>query len=122
MIDTVTLENVEIVHRNFLGEKAHYIEILLSQANAKTLIANGWDVYSHSSILRIHISFDIFRPCIFLITKQGKSRIGSREELAILSDIKFKTVDVIIGPYKFKEGTTTDIKASVRSMYATIEE
>jgi hypothetical protein len=137
-IEEATLENMQIMFRNFKGEGGPYnregdrnFVLRLDEQQAQAMKADGWNVKVREPreqgdgtlySLPVSVNFKGNRPpTIVLITKRNRATIPeSLVEMLDYADIEF--VDLILNPYAWKVNANTGIKAYLKAMYVTIRE
>lgn len=141
--NTVLLEGVRIIFRNFAGKEGQYNRegdrnfgvIIPDQATAEAMIADGWNVKylkpredadegddEETPWISVSVNFDKGRPPqIMQITSRGKTLLDERS-VEMLDWVDITNVDMIIRPYNWEVSGRTGIKAYLQSMYVTIEE
>lgn len=139
--NTVLMEGVRIIFRNFAGKEGQYnragdrnFAVLLDEKVAQAMAADNWNVKwlkprEHEeeenevpqAYLPVSLKFDIFPPRVVLITSRGRNNLdeGSVEMLDWANIIN---VDLIARPYEWTVNGKSGIKAYVQSLYVTIEE
>lgn len=135
--NTVLMENVKIIFRNFSGREGQYNRegdrnfcVLLDEATAEAMAADGWNVKMLSSreegepdqpYLQVTVNFKGRPPRVVMITSRGRSTLHE-EEVELLDWADIRTTDLIIRPYEWVVNGKTGIKAYLQSIYVTIEE
>jgi len=141
--NTVLMEGVQIIYRNFAGRKTTYnaegdrnFAVLLDDKTAETLAADGWNVKIRQPreddeegipqpFLPVAIKFDppapIQPPRVVLITSRGRTYLDE-SMVEMLDSADIINVDLIVNPYHYEVNDKKGIKAYVRSMYITIQE
>jgi hypothetical protein len=138
--NTVLMEGVRIIFRNFAGREGQYnregdrnFGVLLDEEVATALAADNWNVkwlrprdeeeeQSPQAWLPVSVKFDGGRPPrIVLITSRGRTTLDETQvEMLDWADII--SVDMIVRPYEWNVNQKTGIKAYLQSMYVAIEE
>jgi hypothetical protein len=137
--ETVLMEGVKIVFRNFAGKEDQYnregdrnFAVLLDDAVAKAMAEDGWNVKwlkpreddegeVEQAYLPVSLRYDVFPPNVTLVTSGSRTRLDeSNIEMLDFADIK--NVDLIVRPYTWQVQSKTGIKAYVKTMFVTIEE
>lgn len=138
--NTVLMEGVRIVFRNFAGKEGQYnregdrnFGVILPPDTAEAMLADGWNVKflkpreddeedTETPWISVSVSFDKGRPpTIMLITSRGRSALDERS-IETLDWADITNVDLIVNPYHWDVSGRSGIKAYLRSMYVTIEE
>jgi hypothetical protein len=137
--NTVMMEGVRIVFRNFAGKEGQYnregdrnFAVLLDDTVANSMAEDGWNVKwlkpreeeaeeSAQAYLQVSVSYKGRPPRIVLITSRGRSNLDENQvEMLDWADIT--NVDLIVRPYEWTVNQKTGIKAYLQSIYVTIEE
>jgi len=139
--NTVLMESVRIIFRNFSGKEEQYnregdrnFAVLLDDAVAERMAADGWNVKwlkpredseddeTPQAYLPISLNFGKGRPPrVVMITSRGRTQLDENMvELLDWADIT--NVDLIIRPYEWTVSGKSGIKAYLQSIYVTIEE
>lgn len=139
--NTVLMEGVRIVFRNFSGKEGQYnregdrnFAVLLDDTVANAMAEDGWNVKwlkpregeadedeAPQAYLQVSVNFKGRPPRIVLITSRGRTHLDeSSVEMLDWADIK--NVDLIVRPYEWVVNNKTGIKAYLQSIYVTIEE
>lgn len=137
--NTVLMEGVRIIFRNFSGKEGQYnregdrnFAVLLDDSVATAMAEDNWNVKwlrprsedeeeSPQAYLPVSVNFKGRPPRIVLITSRGRTNLdeGSVEMLDWADIIN---VDLIVRPYEWTVNQKTGIKAYLQSIYVTIEE
>jgi hypothetical protein len=138
--NTVLMEGVKIIFRNFSGKEGQYnregdrnFAVLLDDGIAEEMASDGWNVRwlkpreddedeKEQAYLAVSLNFAKGRPPrVVMVTSRGRTILGEHEvELLDWADIT--NVDLIIRPYEWSVNGKTGIKAYLQSIYVTIEE
>jgi hypothetical protein len=135
--NTVVMEDVRIVFRNFAGKEGQYnragdrnFAVLLNEDVAEAMAKDGWNVKAlkareegdpEQPYLTVAVSFKGRPPRIVMITSRGRTNLDEDEcELIDWADIV--TTDLIVRPYHWEVGGRTGVKAYLQSIYVTINE
>lgn len=138
--NTVLMEGVRIVFRNFSGKEGQYnregdrnFAVLLDDPVAHAMAEDGWNVKwlkprddaeedeGEQAYLQVSVNFKGRPPRIVMITSRGRTNLDeSSVEMLDWADIQ--NVDLIIRPYEWSVNGKTGIKAYLQSIYVTIEE
>lgn len=139
--NTVMMEGVQIIFRNFAGKEGQYnregdrnFAVLLDPEHpvTKALIEDGWNVkylrpreddedQEERPYLQVSVNFKGRPPRVVMITSRGRTNLdeGSVETL---DWVDILNVDLIVRPYEWSVNGKTGIKAYLQSIYVTIEE
>ena len=137
--NTVLMEGVRIVFRNFAGKEGQYnregdrnFAVLLDDTVATALMEDGWNVKmmrpredeeeEHpQAFLPVSVNFKGRPPRVVLVTGRGRTQLDETNvEMLDWADIV--NVDLIVRPYEWTVNGKTGIKAYLQSMYVTIDE
>lgn len=139
--DTVMMEGVRIIFRNFEGKEGPYnkqgernFAVLLPEPIAEIMAADGWnvkwlkpredeteEVEADQPYLPVSLRYDVFPPHVVLVTSRNRTVLDeSQVEMLDYSDII--NVDLIVRPHNWNVNGKTGIKAYVKTMFVTIEE
>jgi hypothetical protein len=139
--NTVLMEGVRIIFRNFEGKEGRYNKagsrnfgVLVDPATAEAMLADGWNIKylqpredeeeetEPQPWLPVEAAFDRGRPPrVVLITSRGRTNL-SEDEVEMLDWADITNVDLIVRPYTWEVNGKTGTKAYLQSMYVTIEE
>lgn len=137
--NTVLMEGVRIIFRNFTGKEGQYnregdrnFAVLLDDPTAQAMAADNWNVKwlrprdedeaeNPQAYLPVSVNFKGRPPRIVLITSRGRTNLDeSTVEMLDWADII--NVDLIVRPYEWTVNDKSGIKAYLQSLYVTIEE
>lgn len=138
--DTVLMEGVRIIFRNFAGKEGQYnregdrnFAVLLDEPVAQAMANDGWNVKwlkprdddedeTTQAYLPVSVNFAKGRPPrVVMITSRGRTNLDENMvELLDWADIT--NVDLIVRPYEWTVSGKSGIKAYLQSIYVTIEE
>lgn len=137
--NTVLMEGVRIIFRNFAGKEGQYnregdrnFAVLLDEETAAAMDGDGWNVKwlkprseeegdTPQPYLPISVNFKGRPPRIVLITSRGRNNLDeSQVEMLDWADIL--NVDLIVRPYEWTVNDKSGIKAYLQSLYVTIDE
>jgi len=137
--NTVLMEGVRIIFRNFSGKEGQYnregdrnFAVLIDDATAEAMARDGWNVKTlrprdedeeehPQPYLPVSVNFKGRPPRIVLITSRGRTNLDENSvEMLDWADII--NVDLIIRPYEWTVNDKSGIKAYLQSIYVTIEE
>lgn len=137
--NTVLMENVRIIFRNFTGKEGQYnregdrnFAVLLDDSVANAMAEDNWNVKwlrprdeeeeeNPQAYLPVSVNFKGRPPRIVLITSRGRTNLDeSTVEMLDWADIL--NVDLIVRPYEWTVNDKSGIKAYLQSLYVTIEE
>ncbi len=135
--NTVVMEGVRIVFRNFAGKEGQYnregdrnFAVLLDDDVAEAMAKDGWNVKwlksreedePEQAYLSVSVNFKGRPPMVYMITTRGRTRLGE-EEVDILDWADIKNTDLIVRPYEWAVNGKTGIKAYLQSIFITIDE
>lgn len=138
--NTVLMEGVRIIFRNFQGKEGQYnragdrnFGVILPDNVAEAMLADGWNVKylkpreddeepTETPWLSVSVNFDKGRPPkVMMITERGRTALDEGT-VDILDWADIKNVDLIVRPYTWEVSGRTGVKAYLQSMYVTIEE
>jgi len=139
--DTVLMEGVQIVFRNFAGKEDQYnkegdrnFAVMLDEQTAEAMLADGWNVKylkpredaaddeeEVRPYLSVSLRFDVFPPNITLVTSRNRTHLDEGT-VEMLDYAEITNVDLIVRPYTWSVNGKTGIKAYVKTMFVTIEE
>lgn len=135
--NTVLMEGVRIIFRNFAGKEGQYnregdrnFAVVLDDKTAEAMLADGWNVKtlaqreeddSETPYLPVSVNFKGRPPRITMVTSRGRTTLDEGQvEMLDWADIV--NVDLIVRPYAWDVSGRTGIKAYLQTMYVTIEE
>lgn len=140
--NTVLMEGVRIIFRNFAGKEGQYnregdrnFAVLLDDKTAEDMAADGWNVKwlrpreedadegreEPQAYLPISVNFKGRPPRIVLITSRGRTNIDE-DQVEMLDWADIINVDLIVSPYAWTVNDKSGIKAYLQSLYVTIQE
>lgn len=138
--NTVIMEGVRIVFRNFSGKEGQYnregdrnFAVLLDDNVANTMAEDGWNVKwlkpredaeegeEDQAYLQVSVNFKGRPPRIVMITSRGRTNLDENS-IEMLDWADIQNVDLIVRPYEWNVNGKTGIKAYLQSIYVTIEE
>lgn len=138
--NTVLMEGVRIIFRNFSGKEGQYnregdrnFAVLLDEKVAEEMAADDWNVKwlkpredeedePPQAYLPVSVNFDKGRPPrVVLITSRGRTNLGA-DDVELLDWADITNVDLIVRPYAWDVSGKSGIKAYLQSLYVTIEE
>lgn len=140
--NTVLLEGVRIIFRNFAGKEGMYnregdrnFAVLLSPDEADQLSREGWNVKTTKDreaddgeidpgepYLPVSVGYKGRPPRVVMITSRGRTDLG-QDEVEVLDYVDINNVDLIVRPYDWGPiRGETGRKAYVKSIYITINE
>jgi hypothetical protein len=137
--DSVVMEGVRIIFRNFTGKEGQYnregernFAVLLDPVTAEAMAADEWNVKwlqpredqeddTPQAYLPVSVSYKGRPPRIVLITSSGRNNL-SEDEVEMLDWADIINVDLIVNPYRWEVRDKSGVKAYLQSMYVTIEE
>lgn len=133
----VTLENANIVFRNFSGREEKFNEkgkrnfsILLSEKDAVDMSAAGWNI-KHlkpkdegdvpQPYIQVTVSYKTRPPKMVMITSRGLTYL-SEDEIELFDHVDIETADVTLNPYEWDVNGNQGVKAYAVSVYIKIVE
>lgn len=135
--NTVVMENVRIIFRNFAGREGMYNRegdrnfcVLLDEQTADEMANDGWNIKMLAAreedeedqpYLQVSVNFKGRPPRVVMITSRGRTTLHE-DEVEILDWADIRTVDMIIRPYEWAVNGKTGIKAYLQSIFVTIDE
>lgn len=137
--NTVLMEGVTIIFRNFSGREGQYnregdrnFAVLLDEKVANAMGADGWNVKwlkprneeeqeAPQAYLPISVNFRGRPPRVVLITSRGRTHL-EEDTVEMLDWADILNVDLIVRPYEWTVNGKTGIKAYLQSLYVTIQE
>ena len=135
--NTVTMEGVRIVFRNFAGKEGQYnregdrnFAVLLDEPVAQAMAKDGWNVKwlkaredgdAEQAYLGVSVNYKGRPPKIVMLTSRGRTNL-SEDEVELLDWADISNVDIIIRPYEWVVNGKGGIKAYLQSAFITIEE
>lgn len=138
--NTVLMEGVRIIFRNFSGKEGQYnregdrnFAVLIDEATAEAMAADGWNIKvlkpreeddenaPPQPYLPVSVNFKGRPPRIVQITSRGRTHLDeSTVEMLDWADII--NVDLIVRPYEWTVNGKSGIKAYLQALYVTIQE
>lgn len=137
--NTVMMENVRIIFRNFAGKEDKYnregdrnFSVLLDDDVAEAMAKDGWNVKwlqareegdKDQAYLQVAVKYGTKArpPRVVMVTSRGRTGL-SEEDLELLDWADISNVDLIVRPYEWAVSGNTGIKAYLQSMFVTIQE
>ena len=138
--NTVLMEGVKIIFRNFAGKEGQYnregdrnFAVLLDDDVANAMAEDGWNVKwlkpredadegeTDQAYLQVSVNFKGRPPRIVMITSRGRTNLDE-SDVEMLDWVDIQNVDMIVRPYEWAVNDKTGIKAYLQSIYVTIEE
>jgi hypothetical protein len=137
--NTVLMEGVRIIFRNFTGREGQYnregdrnFAVLLDDTVANSMAEDGWNIKwlkpreddedeSSQAYIQVSVNFKGRPPRIVLVTTRGRTNLDEGS-IEMLDWADIQNVDLIIRPYEWSVNGKTGIKAYLQSIYVTIEE
>lgn len=138
--NTVLMEGVRIIFRNFSGKEGQYnregdrnFAVLLDAKVAADMGEDGWNVKwlrprndeeegeEPQAYLPISVNFKGRPPRIVLITSRGRTNLDE-SQVETLDWVDILNVDLIVRPYEWTVNGKSGVKAYLQSIYVTIEE
>ena len=137
--NTVLMEGVRIIFRNFAGKEGQYnragdrnFAVLLDGPVAMAMANDGWNVkilqprpededQVEQAYLPIACNFKGRPPRVVMITSRGRTNLDE-DTVETLDWVDIINVDLIVRPYEWTVNGKTGIKAYLQSIYVTIDE
>jgi hypothetical protein len=136
--DTVLLEDVQIVFRNFSGAAGMYnkegdrsFAVKLPPEWAEELTRRGWNVKylrardedeAEQAYVSVKINFNGPRPPkVYMITSRGRTQLDE-STVSTLDYVDIVKIDMILNPYQYTVNGKSGISAYLESIYVTILE
>jgi hypothetical protein len=137
--NTVLMEGVRIIFRNFSGKEGQYnregdrnFAVLLDDQVATAMAEDGWNIKwlqprseeegdTPQAYLPISVNFKGRPPRIVMITSRGRTNIDETQ-VETLDWVDIINVDLIVRPYEWTVNGKSGVKAYLQSIYVTIEE
>lgn len=137
---SITLENVPIVYKNFLGEKGQYNEegersfniIIEDPDMAEQLAADGLNIKPYldedgnitSYHFQVKVNYNSRRPPrIYRVTQEGRrQQFLDSKQVGMLDSVTVSSVDITFGTWVWRESPLPNVSAYCNVMYAKVEE
>ena len=137
--NTVLMEGVRIIFRNFAGKEGQYnregdrnFSVLLDAQTAEAMGQDGWNVKwlkprseeegeEPQAYLPISVNFKGRPPRIVQITSRGRTNLDE-DTVESLDWADIINVDLIVRPYEWTVNQKSGVKAYLQALYVTIEE
>lgn len=137
--NTVLMEGVRIIFRNFAGKEGQYnregdrnFAVLLDDTVATAMAEDNWNIKwlkprseeegdTPQAYLPISVNFKGRPPRIVMITSRGRTNIDE-SQVETLDWVDIINVDLIVRPYEWTVNGKSGVKAYLQSIYVTIEE
>lgn len=135
--NTVVMENVRIIFRNFAGREGMYNRegdrnfcVLLDHQTAEAMAKDGWNIKTlrpreeddeEQPYLQVSVNFKGKPPRVVMITSRGRTTLHE-DEVELLDWADIRMVDLIVRPYEWAVNEKSGIKAYLKSIFVTIEE
>jgi hypothetical protein len=137
--NTVLMEGVRIVFRNFAGKEGQYnregdrnFAVLIDDRTANDMAEDNWNVKwlkpreddedgTPQAYLPVSVKFQPRPPRIVVITSRGRSNLDE-SQIEMLDWVDIINVDLILRPYNWEVNGKTGVKAYLQSLYITINE
>lgn len=138
MKKTVTIENAEIIFRNFEGKESQYnrqgdrnFAVIIGDDDvAKALLRDGWNVKyleprdegdTPTAYLSVSVNFQNRPPHVVMISG-GKRTNLNEESVSVLDYADIASIDLVLNPYEWSVGDKSGVKAYLKTMYVTVIE
>jgi len=137
--NTVMMEGVRIIFRNFAGKEGQYnregdrnFSVLLDTKIATKMAEDNWNIKwlrprseeeeeEPQAYLPVSVNFKGRPPRIVLITSRGRTNLDE-DSIETLDWVDILNVDMIVRPYEWTVNGKSGVKAYLQSIYVTIEE
>jgi len=135
--NTVVMENVRIIFRNFAGREGMYNRegdrnfcVLLDDDTADAMAKDGWNVKmlkareedeADQPYLQVSVNFKGKPPRVVMITSRGRTTLRE-DDVELLDWADIRIADLIVRPYEWAVNGKTGIKAYLQSIFVTIDE
>ncbi len=137
--NTVLMEGVRIIFRNFSGKEGQYnregdrnFAVLLDDKVATAMAEDNWNIKwlkprseeedeTPQAYLPVSVNFKGRPPRIVLITSRGRTNLDE-DSIEMLDWADILNVDLIVRPYEWTVNQKSGVKAYLQSIYVTIEE
>jgi hypothetical protein len=137
--NTVLMEGVRIIFRNFSGREGQYnregdrnFAVLLDDKTANAMAEDRWNIKwlrprgdeegeTPQAYLPISVNFKGRPPRIVLVTSRGRTHLDE-DSVEMLDWVEIINVDLIVRPYEWTVNQKSGVKAYLQSIYVTIEE
>jgi hypothetical protein len=137
--NTVLMEGVRIVFRNFAGKEGQYnregdrnFAVLIDDRTANDMAEDNWNIKwlkpreddeeaTPQAYLPVSVKFQPRPPRIVVITSRGRSNLDEGQ-IEMLDWVDIVNVDLILRPYNWEVNGKTGVKAYLQSLYITINE
>lgn len=136
-LNSIVLEDVRIVFRNFAGKEGQYnregdrnFAVLLDEEKASEMERAGWNVKelrpreegdSPQPYIQVAVNYKGKPPRIVMVTSRGRTPL-SEEEVDVLDWADIASTDLIIRPYEWTVNGKSGVKAYLQSLFANINE
>jgi hypothetical protein len=137
--NTVLMEGVRIIFRNFAGKEGQYnregdrnFAVLVDDKVAAAMDQDGWNIKwlkprseeegeEPQAYLPISVNFKGRPPRIVMITSRGRTHLDE-DTVESLDWADIINVDLIVRPYEWVVNDKSGVKAYLQALYVTIEE
>ena len=136
--NTVVMENVRIIFRNFAGREGMYNRegdrnfcvLLDDEDTADAMTKDGWNVKmlkareedeADQPYLQVSVNFKGKPPRVVMITSRGRTTL-QEDAVELLDWADIRVVDLIVRPYEWAVNGKTGVKAYLQSIFVTIDE
>lgn len=139
MASIVTIQNTQLVLKNFSGEKGKYFNtsgnpefaVVLPPELAEMMKADGWNVKQFNArpedekepdfFIKVKVGVTGRPPRMVLINSQGRVNIAV-QDCAVFDYVMAKNVDVSLSPYNYDFQGNTGVSAYLNALFITVEE
>lgn len=139
MASIVTIQNTQLVLKNFSGEKGRYFNstgnpefaCVIPAELAELMTADGWNVKQFKPkpedtkepdfFIKVKIGVNGRPPRMVMVTSAGRKDIAV-DDCNVFDYIRIKHVDLTLSPYEYEFQGKTGISAYLNSLFVTAEE
>lgn len=139
--NTVTMESVRIIFRNFAGKEGQYnregdrnFAVILDEDTANAMAEDGWNVKrlnpreedlednpEGTPYLGVTVSYKGRPPRVVLIADGVRTNLDENT-ISIVDQVDIENVDLIVNPYNWVVNGKSGVKAYLQSMYITLRQ
>jgi hypothetical protein len=131
----VTLENVQIIKRNFSGREGRFggnkrtFLALLRDDLAEAMQDDGWKIGvltprneedKPQAFLPVEVRFNPRPPRIVMVTSHGKNQLDE-DTVGVLDFADISNIDLIVHPSVWDVNGKSGVKAYAQTMFVTLE-
>lgn len=146
-LGNVTIEDAQLMFRNFAGEEGPYnaagdrsFSIRLTPEQAEMLLKDGWNVKtrppreegdSEMYYIKVAVSFKNRPPTVVIVTQRWNSQTKAFEPartslpedfVDLVDSLDIAKADLVLNPYRWNVRGETGIKAYLKSIYITVQQ